>query len=81
VRLLRTWELTRDKLPKTGVRASAWYQFSREIGEPAVNERLKAESDRWWAEVKDIFKGESHSDVLQHPSGDPVGREESPLSK
>lgn len=59
VRLLRRWDLTRNRLPQSGDRASAWYQFVREIGEPSVNERLKAESDRWWGEIKEIFKDKS----------------------
>jgi hypothetical protein len=56
IRLLRDWELVRGKLPKSGVRASSWYQFVREIAEAGVNDRLKAEADRWWAEMKQIFK-------------------------
>ena len=55
IRLLRLWALTRDNLP-SGIKASAWFQFMREFGDVGVNERLKAESDRWWDEVKAIFK-------------------------
>jgi len=58
IRLLRMWEMTREKLPKTGVRAGAWFQMVREFGEVGVNERLKAESDKWWAEVTPLFKSE-----------------------
>lgn len=57
LRLLRNWELLRDKLPKTGKRAAAWKHFvGHQIPAPAINERLKVEADRWWNEVKEIFK-------------------------
>jgi len=56
LRLLRTWEMTRDKLPKTGKRAAGWRHFvGHQIPAPAVNQRLKDESDRWWDEVKEVF--------------------------
>jgi hypothetical protein len=55
IRLLRLWGLTRDKL-RSGIRASTWFQFMREFGDVGVNERLKAESDRWWDEVRTVFR-------------------------
>ena len=57
LRLLRDWELLRDRLPKTGKRAAAWKHFvGHQIPAPPINDRLKSEADRWWSEVKDIFK-------------------------
>ena len=64
LRLLRTWELVRNKLPKTGKRAAAWKHFiGHEVLAPAVNERLKAEADKWWAEVKQLFKKAAAGDA------------------
>jgi hypothetical protein len=57
LRLLRIWEMTREKLTKLGRRAGGWtHLVGHEIPAPNVNQRLKEESDRWWNEVKEIFK-------------------------
>jgi ABC-type transporter Mla MlaB component len=56
IRLLRLWELRREKLPKTGKRAAAWAHFIRDVGAPGRNDRLQAEADRWFGELQAIFK-------------------------
>ena len=68
VKLLRSWELTRDNLTKSRVRATTWYQFAREVGDPGTNSRLQAETDKWWAEVKALFKPKEPS---SQPSPNP----------
>lgn len=65
IKLLRLWEMRRDRLPKLGVRAAAWHQFMRDMGATEANDRLQAEADKWWAEVKNIFK--EQADVTVPP--------------
>jgi hypothetical protein len=57
IRLVRQWDMVRDDLPKQNIRATAWHQFIREFDPPGRNDRLQAEAAKWWAEVKEVFKG------------------------
>jgi len=58
IRLVRQWDIVREDLPRQQIRAGAWQHFMWEFSPPKSNQRLQAEADKWWAEVKEIFKGD-----------------------
>jgi hypothetical protein len=56
LRLLRMWQMQRDKLPKSATRAATWHHLIRDIGVPRVNARLKKAADAWWTDVRPMLK-------------------------